>query len=162
MSGFDIAILMLMALFVTMGALRGTIRELMSLSVWLVAILCGWILVDPIATWFDAFDDVETRRLIAFVAVFLTSFFALTIGMFVLRILIPSPAPNMRSRVIGGALGSLRGAAVIVALVLLAGLTSLPKKESWQDSSLVAVFMPAARQMLEWLPSPVARQFRYS
>jgi len=162
MSGFDIAILGLMGAFVAMGALRGTIRELISMSVWVVAIFCGWLFVDPIATWFDAFEDIETRRLIAFVAVFLTTFFALSVAAFLVRILMPRPVPDMKSRVVGGAIGCFRGAAVVVALVLLAGLTSLPKKESWQGSSLVAVFMPAARQMLEWLPSPVARQFRYS
>jgi len=162
MSGFDIAILILLALFAGIGVLRGTVREMTSLGVWSISILGGWLFADAVATWFDVFEDVETRRLLAFIAIVTAMLFVLTIGAFVLRLLLPRPSPDLKSRILGGALGGLRGAAVVIALLLLAGLTSLPKNDSWRDSSLVSVFLPAAKQMLEWLPSPVARQFRYS
>ncbi len=162
MSGFDFAILGLLVLFIGIGALRGTVRELLSLGVWLLAILCGWLFADPVATWFEVFEDVELRRLLAFIVVVMAMLAVLTVAAFVVRMLLPRPLPDLKSRVFGGVLGGLRGTAVVVILLLLAGLTSLPKKDGWRESSLVAVFLPAARQMLEWLPSPVARQFRYS
>lgn len=162
MSSFDIVILVLLTLFGGIGALRGTIRELMSLGVWFIAILCGWLFADAVATWFDMIDDAETRRLLAFVVVVIAMLFMLTIAAFVLRVLLPRPMPDLKSRILGGVLGGLRGAVVVVALLLLAGLTSLPRNDSWRESSLVGVFLPMAKQMLEWLPSPVARQFRYS
>jgi len=162
MSGFDFIIAGLLALFIGIGALRGTVRELLSLAVWLIAILCGWLFADPVAAWFEAFDDVELRRLLAFVVIVMVMLAVLTLATFILRILLPRPAPDLKSRLFGGALGGLRGMAVVVVLLLLAGLTSLPKKDGWRESSLIEVFLPAARQMLEWLPAPVARQFRYS
>jgi len=162
MSGFDFAILGLLVLFMGIGALRGMVRELLSLGVWLLAILGGWLFADPVATWFEAFEDAELRRLLAFIVVVMAMLAVLTVAAFVVRMLLPRPLPDIKSRVAGGMLGGLRGAALVVILLLLAGLTSLPKKDGWRESSLVAVFLPAARQMLEWLPSPVARQFRYS
>jgi membrane protein required for colicin V production len=130
--------------------------------VWLVAILCGWLFADPVATWFEVFDDAELRQLLAFVVIVLTVLAVLSVTVFILRVLMPRPAPDLASRAFGGAVGGVRGAAVVVVLLLLAGLTGLPRKDSWRESSLVAMFLPAARQMLEWLPAPVARQFRYS
>lgn len=162
MSGYDAFIAGLLALFIGIGALRGAIRELLSLGVWLIAILCGWLFADPVATWFEAFDDAELRHLLAFVVIVLVMIPALSVAVFVLRMLLPRPVPGLKSRVAGGVLGGLRGAAVVVVLLVLAGLTSLPRKDSWRESSLVALFLPAARQILEWLPAPVARQFRYS
>jgi membrane protein required for colicin V production len=162
MSYFDFVIAGLMTLFIGIGALRGVWRESLSLGVWLVAILCGWLFADAVGTWFDALKDDDTRRLIAFLAIVLVALATLTLLMFVLRLLLPRPEPDTKSRVFGALLGTLRGGAVVTMLVLLAGLTALPRQDSWKDSQLVGIFVPAARQMLEWMPSAVAGQFRYS
>jgi len=162
MSLFDLIIAGLLVLFVAIGALRGLWREAMSLGAWLVAILFGWLFADAVGTWFEAVRDDDTRRLIAFMAIVLVTLALLTVLQFVLRILLPRPGPSTLSRAWGGILGGVRGMTVITMLVLLAGLTSLPKNESWKDSQLVALFVPVARQMLEWMPAPVAGQFRYS
>ena len=74
----------------------------------------------------------------------------------------PRPDPGLTDRSVGAALGAVRGACVVVVMVLLAGLTSLPKKADWRDSFLVGVFQPFATSMVEWLPTSVARQFRSS
>jgi membrane protein required for colicin V production len=162
MSTFDFVILGLFSLFAGIGALRGAWREAMSIVAWLAAVLCGWLFADAVGTWFDALQDEELRRLLAFLATFMVVWSLLTVALFILRILLPRPEPNLQSRLMGGVLGGLRGAVVIAVLVLLAGLTSLPKKDSWREAYLVGFFMPVAHHMLEWLPAPVARQFRYS
>lgn len=162
MSLFDLVILAVLVLFAGIGALRGGVRELLSLAVWLLAILGGWLFADAVGTWFDAIQDHELRRLVAFLSIVLSLLALLTLAVFVLHIFLPRPSPEMKSRVLGAVLGSVRGAFVVLVLVLLAGLTSLPKRSDWQDSMLVKAFRPAAEQVLEWLPAPVARQFRYS
>lgn len=162
MTSFDFLILGLLALFTGMGALRGGLRETLSLIVWLLAVLSGWLFAEPVSEWFDAIGDRELRLLLAFLALAVGTLALLTMGVFVLRLLLPRPAPDLKSRVLGGVVGGLRGAIVVVVLMLLAGLTSVPKKDGWRDSSLVALFLPAAQQLRDLLPAPVARQFRYS
>jgi membrane protein required for colicin V production len=162
MSLFDLVIIAVLALFAGIGALRGTMRELTSLAVWLLAILGGWLFADAVGTWFEGIADHELRRLVAFLSIVLSLLALLTLAVFVLRIFLPRPSPDLKGRIIGAVLGSVRGAFVVLVLVLLAGLTSLPKRSDWQDSMLVKVFRPAAEQVLDWLPAPVARQFRYS
>jgi len=162
MSSFDSLILGLLALFAGLGALRGGLREALSLAVWLLAVLCGWLFADPVSGWFDVIDDHELRLLLAFLALAIGTLALLTLGVFVLRLLLPRPAPKLTSRALGGLLGGLRGAIVVVVLMLLAGLTSVPKKDGWHDSLLVELFLPVVQQLRDMLPAPVARQFRYS
>jgi len=159
---FDLIILVLLVLYTGIGALRGMLREFLSLAVWIVAIGSGWLFADTVGSWFEVLQDADLRRLLAFLAIVLTMLGALSILAFVLRTLLPRPDPGLANRGVGAVLGAVRGAAVVVVMVLLAGLTSLPKKADWRDAHLVGVFQPAASKILEWLPSSVARQFRYS
>jgi len=161
MSIIDLVILVLLALFTGIGALRGMLREFLSLSVWILAIGSGWLFADAVSSWFEMLQEGELRRLVAFLAIVLTMLGILSIAAFVLRKLLPRPDPGLTDRGVGAVLGAARGAAVVMVLVLLAGLTSLPKKADWSDSYLVGIFQPVAGKVLEWLPTSVARQFRY-
>lgn len=161
MTIFDLIILVLLVLFTSIGALRGMLREFLSLSVWVLAIGSGWLFADAVGSWFEFLADVELRRLLGFLAIVFAMLMALSILAFVVRKLVPRPAPGLADRSIGAAVGAVRGAAVIVVMVLLAGLTSLPKKDDWRDSILVGVFQPFALHLVGWLPASVAQQFRY-
>jgi len=158
---FDIIILILLGLFAGTGALRGMLRESLSLAVWVLAIGCGWLFADAVSSWFDMLDDVNLRRLLAFALIVPVMLIVLSILAFMLRRLVPRPIPGLTNRGVGAMLGAMRGSAVVVVLVLLAGLTSLPKKADWSESYFVAIFQPAAGKILEWLPPSVARQFSY-
>lgn len=161
MSLFDLLFFGLLALFIGVGVLRGGLREMQSLAVWVLAILCGWLFADAVSSWFAELEDVALRRLLAFLAIVMVMLAVLTLAVFILRILLPRPAPDLKSRMLGGVIGGVRGTFVVLVLVLLAGLTSLPKKEGWKDSLVVDALHPAVSRLLEWLPPPVARQFRY-
>jgi len=162
MNQFDVAILGILLLFAAIGALRGTVRELLSLGVWVLAVGSGWLFADAVSSWFEQLRDAEFRRLLAFVAIVVVMLGVLSLAAFILRHLLPRPAPGWRDRSVAALLGGLRGAVMVVVLVLLAGITSLPNKEGWHDSPLVGVFQPFAMAILGWLPPAVARQFRYS
>lgn len=161
MTVFDLIILVLLVLFTSIGALRGMLREFLSLSVWVLAIGSGWIFADAVGSWFELLADVELRRLLGFLTIAFTMLTALSVVAFVVRKLVPRPVPGLTDRGIGAAVGAARGAAVVVVMVLLAGLTSLPKKDDWRNSMLVGVFQPFAQHLVEWLPASVAQQFRY-
>jgi membrane protein required for colicin V production len=158
---FDFIILILLVLFSGIGALRGMLREFLALGVWVLALGSGWLFADAVSSWFDMLQEVEVRHMLAFLVIVLTMLSVLSIVAFVLRKLLPRPDPGLTDRGVGAVLGAVRGAAVVVVMVLLAGLTSLPKQADWRDSHLVGLFQPAASKLLEWLPSSVARQFRY-
>ena len=158
---FDLIIVVLLVLFTSIGALRGMLREFLSLAVWILAIGSGWLFADAVGGWFEMLADTDLRRLLGFLTIVLAMLGALSIVAFVLRKLLPRPVPGAMDRGVGAVLGAVRGVAVVVVMVLLAGLTSLPKKDDWRDSRLVGVFLPLAAAALDWMPLSVARQFRY-
>ncbi|MEK7759356.1 MAG: CvpA family protein, partial [Pseudomonadota bacterium] len=116
---------------------------------------------DTVSTWIEILHDADLRRMVAFLTIVLAMLGAFSLMTFVLLKLLPRPDPGLMDRGVGAVLGAARGAVVVVVMVLLAGLTSLPKKADWRDSYLVGIFQPAAGKVLEWLPSSVAQQFRY-
>ena len=59
---------------------------------------------------------------------------------------------------LGLGIGVARGAFVACALVLLLGLTTMPREPEWQQSRVVPVFVPGAQWMRGWLPDWVAEQ----
>ena len=121
----------------------------------------GWLFADAVGSWFELLADAELRRLLGFLTIVFTMLAALSVVAFVVRKLVPRPVPGLTDRGIGAAVGAVRGAAVVIVMVLLAGLTSLPKKDDWRNSMLVGVFQPFAQHLVEWLPASVAQQFRY-
>ena len=70
-------------------------------------------------------------------------------------------AESWTDRALGLALGMVRGIFVASALVLLLGLTSLPRDPQWQASQVVPVFVPGAQWLRGWLPEWVAQQVNF-
>ena len=71
MTTWDLIILVLLALFTSIGALRGMFREFLSLGVWVLAIGSGWLFAGAVSEWFEMLADVDMRRLLAFVTIVL-------------------------------------------------------------------------------------------
>ena len=95
MSIFDVVILILLLLFTGIGALRGMLRELLSLSVWILAIGGGWLFADAVGSWFEMLQDGDLRRLIGFLLVVLVMLGVLSLAAFMLRKFLPRPDPGL-------------------------------------------------------------------
>ncbi len=162
MSRLDLVIVIMVLGFAGIGALRGGLREFISLFAWAASISVAWLFSASVAGWFTWVGDVALRRMAAFVLLFVIVFTVVTVVALVLRLLFFASLPGITGRVSGGILGAFRGAAVVLVLVLLAGLTSLPQKPWWRDSSLVTYFESAAIAVRDMLPEKVAHQFRFS
>ena len=65
-------------------------------------------------------------------------------------------------RLIGMVFGAARGVLLVAVLVLLAGLTPLPREGWWMDSVLVGYFEELAFWLRELLPPELAERFRYT
>ena len=61
-------------------------------------------------------------------------------------------------RLFGLLLGVVRGAFVACALVLLLGLTAVPRTPEWRASPVVPVLVPGAQWMSGWLPDWAAQR----
>jgi membrane protein required for colicin V production len=67
----------------------------------------------------------------------------------------------VEDRVLGALFGAARGVLMVTALVLLAGLTTLPQQPAWRTALLRSPAEGLALQVRPWLPQDVSQRIRY-
>lgn len=162
MNWLDIGIVIIVGLFAIIGVLRGLMGEVFSLLTWVVSFLVAWFFSGDFTGWFAGHvQDANLRAVLVFFAVFFISFVAMTVIGHFAGTIWRETAPKGADRVLGGLIGGLKGVAVVVVMVLLAGLTPFPEYHVWRQSVLVGYFADVAVHVAHWLPADVARNVRY-
>jgi len=164
MNAFDYLLIAVLVAFAITGALRGFVLEILSLILWPLAAFVAWLFADQVALWFKGvIAEPSLRMVAAFIAVFLTIFVIGTIFIFLVHRVLPLRGalrtPNV---VLGGVVGFVRGAIIIVIVFLVGGITSLPQRPWWRESLLAPYFQDVAVSASVYLPRDVARHIRYS
>lgn len=159
MSAIDWVLLAIVGVSALFGLMRGLVGVLASLAAWVLAAWAAFHFGAQVALMLATDGEPGAGQLfagyaLAFVGVLLV------VGLvgWALRKLIHSVGLSGPDRFLGMLLGIARGAFIACALVLLLGLTELPREDSWQASTLIPVFVPGAQSMQAWLPEWVASQ----
>ena len=163
MNSFDVVLILVLIAFLAIGILRGMVREVLSLAVWTVAALVGWLFADSIESSLKGlFDDRNTRRVLAFIFLFAGTWVAGGIGAYFLnRALSTMRILQLPNMVLGGIIGVARGVMLIVIVFLFAALTSLPQRPWWKDSAIAPVFERVVVSIGQYLPRDIARHIRF-
>ncbi|MSQ55496.1 MAG: CvpA family protein [Betaproteobacteria bacterium] len=162
MSWLDYAVLGVFAVSVAWGAWRGLVREIVSLLGWLVAFLAASLFAGPLAEQLpDSIPTPELRAVAAFLAIFVAALVVTTLLGIVLSHLVKAVGLGGLDRTLGGIFGVARGVIVLVALALLAGLTSAPAQPWWHESYSGRLLAAAAQALQPWLPPTLAERLRY-
>lgn len=163
MNAFDLTLLVVLALFVGIGAWRGLVRELVSFITWLLACVLAWTFSGRLASMFESLTpEGALQQMLAFVVVFVTVFVIGTVtGLVLHKFVNRSAGLRTINRVTGGIIGFVRGAVIVIVLFLLAGLTSFPQRPWWREAALAPPFERAATFATRYLPQDVARHVRY-
>ena len=162
MTLFDHAVLTLIGFSVLLGVIRGFAREVIALASWAVAIVVASVYGGEAAPLLARqIPDESWRVLAAFVAVFFVVLIVMSvIGLLTSR-LIKSAGLGVEDRVLGSLFGLARGLLVVMVLVLLAGLTALPRQTVWKDAMLAAPLEKLAVLVKQWLPQDWAKYISY-
>jgi membrane protein required for colicin V production len=155
-----VGIILLSAL---VSLVRGFVREAFSLAVWVLAFWVSWSFFRDLEVPLQAWIGSPTARLgIAFAALMIAT---LTVGGLVNYLiiqLVERTGMSGTDRLIGMIFGAARGVLLVAILVLLAGLTSLPKEDWWLESTLVGYFQELSFWLRDLLPPEFADHFRYT
>lgn len=159
MSSVDWVLLLVVVLSGLAGLMRGFIGVLASLVAWVLGIWVAFHFGAELGLMLAGTDQPGTGHLIAGYAL---SFMGVLVGIglvgWMVRKLVHSIGLSGVDRLLGLVIGTLRGALIACALVLLFGLTSMPREPWWRTSTLIPVFVPGAQSLSAWLPEWVARQ----
>jgi membrane protein required for colicin V production len=98
---------------------------------------------------------------LAFVGVLVGCLMLFGLAALALGALVRKGGMSGTNRVLGGLFGFARGVLVLVALVLLAGLTPLPRERAWRNAVLSQPLESAAILVRTYLPGPLASRIRY-
>ena len=175
MSWFDLVILGVIAISAVVGAYRGLIKEAVSLATWILAVWVAIrfsaafssVLPDALSSASFSLGELEFRLDnlpvgIAMVILFILTWIVGAIVQFLLRYLVQVANFTATDRLLGAGFGVLRGGLLVVALLLLAGLTTAPRAGFWQNSLLIPPFEQVAVWALQLLPDHVAHYFSYA
>jgi membrane protein required for colicin V production len=75
--------------------------------------------------------------------------------------LVKSAGLAWEDRAFGGAFGLARGLLMMIILVLLAGLTSLPRQAAWRNALMAGPFETVAKRIKTWLPADLSQRIKY-
>jgi membrane protein required for colicin V production len=151
MNGFDILLIVLVAVSVIAGFVRGVLRELMALLSWLIGFLLAWTYADALEPYLGevlaqaGLRLWAARALILVAVLILGSLISGIVTMFV-RLSLFSPL----DRSLGGLIGLLRSA-VIIGLLMIGGHALRMDRESWWRGSLLAPYAEHPANMLRSL-----------
>jgi membrane protein required for colicin V production len=158
----DIVILVVVGISALLGLFRGLVREVISLVGWVVS---GWLafkFAGPVAQHLANVVSLPSARMaLAFIGLLLSSLLVFGIIGFLVGKLVDSTGLTGTDRMLGVIFGFARGVAVVTVLVILAGLTPVPRDPWWHQSRFVGHLEQLAKIAIKWLPPNFAKHFSY-
>ncbi|WP_342317108.1 CvpA family protein [Lysobacter sp. FW306-1B-D06B] len=153
MGAIDWVLLVVVAMSAVFGLMRGFVGVLASLIAWVLAGWAAFRFGADVGLMLSGDGDVGAGELFGGYALcFIGVLVVVGLVGWLVRKLVQSVGLSGLDRALGLALGIARGAFVACALVLLLGLTALPREPEWQRSQVVPVFVFGAQWMRAWLP----------
>ncbi|TZF87155.1 CvpA family protein [Cognatilysobacter lacus] len=153
MSPLDWLLLAILGVSALTGLLRGFVGVVASFLAWLLGGTAAFELGGGVARMLaDRPDPTPVQLLIGYGACFLGVAIVVALLSMLARRALAAAGLGGIDRALGLALGSVRGAVMACAIVLLLGFTPMPRQRQWQASALVPVFKPGAVWLSTWLP----------
>jgi len=150
----DIVLGVLIAASVLFGLMRGFIGTVVALLSWLLAAWAAFTFGSEAAhSWAAPQPPGSGHYLAGYLGVFIATVVVVGLLGLLLKAAIKLTLLGGVDRLLGGALGLLRGLLLASVLLLLAGFTALPGEPSWQQSQLRPLLQPAVAWMQAQLPA---------
>lgn len=162
MIALDYAILGVFAVSMLLSAMRGAVRELVGLGGWVMAFLAANLFAGPFSQHIPALLQGEApRTLAAYVGVFVFTLILASLAGMLLGRLMKAVGLGALDRLLGALFGFARGLILVLALGLVAGMTSAPQQAFWQQSYSGPWLVSGVLALQPWLPSTLALRLRY-
>ncbi|MGQ0523665.1 MAG: CvpA family protein [Betaproteobacteria bacterium] len=162
MTAFDYAVLVIVSLSILLSVIRGLVREVLALLAWVIAFLVASLFGPSVASLVpDAIPSAELKLVTGIVAVFFVALLLMSLVAMAVSRLVKGAGLGVEDRVLGALFGFARGALVVTVLVLLAGLTALPRDPVWRNAMLSSPLEAFAMYLKVWLPGDLSKRIKY-
>jgi membrane protein required for colicin V production len=159
---FDYLVLFVLVCSVVISTLRGLVKELLSLLGWIVAFVVANAYSETLATLLpDMIPGNVTRLIVAFLVLFIGVRLLMMLLTMAMDEFIKATGLTVADRGLGSLFGLARGLVLILAAVLICGMTALPQQPFWKDALFSPYAEAAARTVKPFLPGDFARHLQF-
>jgi membrane protein required for colicin V production len=159
---FDYLVLFVLICSIVISTLRGLVKEILSLLSWIVAFVVANAYGETLAQWLpDVVPGSTTRLIVGFIVLFIGVRILMGLLTMTLDAVIKATGLTLVDRGLGCFFGLARGIVIVLAAVLLCGMTAIPQQAFWKDALLSPLAVRAAHTVLPFLPGSFARRIKF-
>ncbi len=158
----DYFLLVIVTISTLLSLWRGFFKEALSVVTWVVALSIAIVYFKPMGDLLSGFISSPTvRNISGFALLFICVLILGGILNHLVAQLVSKTGLTATDRALGIIFGLLRGIVIGALIVMLAGLTTLPQEQWWQESRLISYFQDIALWIRSFLPASVAQHIEY-
>ncbi|MYN08334.1 CvpA family protein ['Massilia aquatica' Lu et al. 2020] len=162
MTLFDYLVIFVLIASVVISTMRGLVKEMMSLASWIVAFVVANAYGAQLAQMLPAMVPGEVVRLIlAFIVLFIGVRILMGLLGMAVDALIKAGGLSLADRGLGGLFGLGRGLVIVLAAVILCGMTTIPQQDFWKNALLSPLAETGARTVKPFLPAAFAQHVQF-
>lgn len=162
MTIFDYLLLFILIASIVISTLRGLVKEILSLVSWIVAFVVANMYGAQLAPLLpSALPGEAVRLIVSFVALFIGVRLLMGLLMMAVDALIKSSGLSLADRGLGGLFGLARGMVIVLACVIVAGMTDLPKQDFWTQALFSPMAETGVRTVKPFLPGALSRHVHF-
>jgi membrane protein required for colicin V production len=159
---FDYLVLFVLGASVIVSMLRGLVKEMLSLLGWIVAFVVANTYSAALAALLpDMIPGEVVRLIVAFIALFIGARILMGLLSMAIGALVEAGGLTLADRGLGGLFGLGRGLVIVLAAVILCGMTSIPQQDFWRQALLSPLAESGARTVKPFLPAAVAQHVQF-
>jgi membrane protein required for colicin V production len=149
-------------LCVVVSMMRGAVKEMLAIIGWVVAFYVAKAYSAMLAAFLpDAIPTEALKTLIAFLILLIAVLFLSGLVAMAISSVVSQIGLGWLNRFIGIIFGFAKGLLIACLLVLLAGLTGLPKEQMWTDALLSDPLEMLVESALPWLPESISKHVKF-
>lgn len=153
MTILDFVIILIGAISILVGLMRGFVREVLSIITWVAAIWLSLKFYPMAGDYFKGIINQELFRNVAgFAAIFFTVLIICSLVSYLINKLVTKTGIKGTDRVLGSIFGIFRAILVIVILLLIGRSVNFQESDAWKNSQLVGHFEPIVEIVNNFLP----------
>lgn len=143
MTWADWAIIAVLGLSALISVVRGFVKEIVSLLIWLAAAVIASIFHDQLASLMsDLIDTPSLRMLAAWIVLFVAVLLVGSILNYLLGKLVKATGLSGTDRLLGLIFGAIRGLIIVmVILIILPKILPVMEDQWWLESTIIPYFM---------------------
>ena len=162
MTAFDYILLVLLIGSMLISLTRGLVKEVISLVSWIVAFYVAINYGEVLEPWLPhAISGDVLRVIVAFVVLFIGTRIVMMFLAKLASLMLRASGLTFMDRFLGALFGLAKGALIALALVLVCGMTRIPRQPFWRNAMFSPMAEAAARTVMPYLPGYFVEYIHY-